>query len=399
MSLTFVKSQTLYELNSQGDEIEIGNELSKWKKEVEHVKIFGLGESNHSVGTTFKAKVSMVKYLHDSLGVDVIAFESGMYDCKKINDSFNDTLNTSSVNFFKGLWGVWRSEEVRELYNYISSKPKQNRPEIIGIDIQLLTHSKEKIAYEYVELSDTLNSYNKNVPVNDTLLFQLLEKAARYSNTYAKLSKSDTTILGEKLRMIESVIESNGLDTTEYFSFFKRMSKNIRVDIIRRYYPKIMMRDSMMYENLLWFVKNNPNKKIAVWAATSHLFYNTDSVGNKDYNFVSMGEHLRKKFGDSYYVIAFTPHSGRGGWKKSGLLSYRIKKPRKKSLEYHINNVSDSDYVLFPLEDNIEWIKKNRITKTKFFWRKEIKMIPYAVSDAAFYIKKMQSPNYIKKNK
>ena len=51
---------------------------------IKNTKVVMLGEQSHGDGTTFLAKVRLIKFLHQELGFDVLAFESGLYDCNKV---------------------------------------------------------------------------------------------------------------------------------------------------------------------------------------------------------------------------------------------------------------------------------------------------------------------------
>src|SRR5262249_15975594 len=42
-----------------------------------------LGEEWHGSGATFRARSRLIKFLHQKCGFDVLAFESGLYDCRK----------------------------------------------------------------------------------------------------------------------------------------------------------------------------------------------------------------------------------------------------------------------------------------------------------------------------
>ena len=73
------------------------------------------------MGTTFKTKVAMIKYLCDSLNFNVVAFESGLYDCKVTNDSLHAGTSSQKL-FFDGLFGIWKCDEVKDLYEYLVKK-------------------------------------------------------------------------------------------------------------------------------------------------------------------------------------------------------------------------------------------------------------------------------------
>ena len=43
-------------------------------------RVVQLGEPNHGAGTSFAAKVRLIKFLHRRMGFDVLVWESGFYD-------------------------------------------------------------------------------------------------------------------------------------------------------------------------------------------------------------------------------------------------------------------------------------------------------------------------------
>jgi len=58
-------------------------DLEPFAKAVGDARIVMLGEATHGDGTTFLAKSRLVRFLHERMGFDVLAFESGLYDMRK----------------------------------------------------------------------------------------------------------------------------------------------------------------------------------------------------------------------------------------------------------------------------------------------------------------------------
>lgn len=386
-------------------EIQGGNfkELYNWKHELKNVTVVGLGESNHHMGTTFKSKVGMIKYLHDSLGFNTIAFESGMYDCYKANKLMKEG-RSNSEDFFNALFPFWRSNEVLELYEYIlNSYQTENPIEFVGIDMQALNLSEKYLKDDYKMLFDTLKHYNDVVTVSDRF-YELLDKEIKYSNYFKKFDQEDTAYFGEKLREISNIITKNELDTATYFSFWNRISKNIIMDFTRMHYnqnQRTTRRDSTMYENLSWHFIQDSTRKTIIWAASFHLVLDVKSIfynKRQSTDFNTLGMYCKKNLKDKYYFIAFTPLEGKFGFKEKGLFtSYKVKKTTQNSIEYFINQQTNYDFAMLSLRNkvNIQFIMDNEIKRTKFLGAKETEMIPYNVADAVFYIKTMGIPQYI----
>jgi erythromycin esterase-like protein len=376
-------------------EIETGNfeNFNSLKDELNGVKIVSLGEGNHYMGTTFKAKVAMIKYLHDSLDFDVIAFESGLYDCKVTNDSLQ-TRKSSKNLFFDGLFGVWKCNEVEDLYDYLTENYNQekNPLDFIGIDNQLLGNSKKFLKADFYKLFDSLQNYSSEIIESDRF-YSILDEVIRTSNFKQNFSIDDTTYFSGKLRIINHIIEEYHLENRPYYQFWKQLCNNIISDYTRMFFqPFGAIRDSMMYENLKWYMKLHPEKKIIIWAASGHIMF---EPRNNDSNNKPMGTYLKNNFKEQYYAIVFTTYTGKYGNKDKGLLSFKIKKSTGNSIEHNIHKNYCGNFALFSLRNNKnkEFIEQKKITHVKI-GRNENIMIPFEFADALFYIKEMHAPKY-----
>lgn len=354
------------------------------------VTVIGLGESTHNVGTTFKAKVYIVKYLHENLGFNNLVFESGFYDCNKANQLASNG-DTSENNFFDAIFGVWNTNEVSELFHYIRSTYNTKHPlRFSGMDVQFLNLSKKYFIEDFFAFYRELQ--NRSIGVEDSIMLRgALERKMRKSNVPARMSTNDTSILSNHILNIIRNIDSLKLDTSFYFDFWKRNCVNIVADYRRRFF-KSSIRDSMMAENTIWHSRNDLNSKIILWSANTHLSKDLSSVQKSGYDFVTLGQFLTRHYQNRYYFIAFTQNFGRGGY--SNLLSYKFKPASKLSVEYLIDSFSNkSDYVFWDIRSDTP-DKSNEIIKTKFFGNKEIQMNIYSVCDGIFYSKKMYAPKY-----
>src|SRR5262245_636538 len=86
-------------------------------------RLVQLGESGHGVAEFDSAKVRLVKFFHEQMGFDVMAFESSIYECFAANGAAN------SVNMLRGsIFGVWATEEVLPLFAYIKSTQDPAHP-------------------------------------------------------------------------------------------------------------------------------------------------------------------------------------------------------------------------------------------------------------------------------
>src|SRR5258707_321593 len=59
-------------------------DLAPLRTTLKGVRVVLLGEQDHGDGTTLAGKIRLIRFLHEQMGFDVLAFESGFYDCPKV---------------------------------------------------------------------------------------------------------------------------------------------------------------------------------------------------------------------------------------------------------------------------------------------------------------------------
>jgi erythromycin esterase len=98
-------------------------------------RVVQLGEPSHGAGASFAAKARLVKFLHQRMGFDVVAWESGLYDVHLTQMGMragDDGVAAAQA----GILMVWSaSEEVRPLFEYARASQSTSRPlDMAGFD-------------------------------------------------------------------------------------------------------------------------------------------------------------------------------------------------------------------------------------------------------------------------
>ncbi len=372
------------------------------QKDLENVRIVGLGESSHFMGETYVSKTKMVKYLHQQCGFDVIAIESPMYN---LDVYYNEQIKTNQVKnpwHFTAISGVWVTDDMYELFDYILETQKTDRPLIYtGFDASLFhTEDTYKLDQDYGNFINQLNKETHSTIKTDSLFTKALYSSAKYCYYPEKVSPADTLILHNTFREVRTAL--NKLEKKNgYYYYWEQITENIE-SVYRRGYPAPWYREEQMVRNISFLAnKKFPNKKIILWAATLHLLDDITKVEEykKQSKNYTMGNALREKFKDQYYVMAFVPATGTTGLKGYLGLAKLKAKAKKGSIERYILDNYNPDYAFVSLrnEPSQKLITENHIEKSNLLGLTPYKMDMLSVVDAFFYLKEERLVSFEKR--
>ncbi len=278
-----------------------------------------LGESAHGIAEFNWVKVRLVKYLHQELGFDVIAFESPMTECDEANAH---VVKYSAVSTMKDcVFPVWRTEEVLPLFEYIKTSRSSQRPlQLVGFDNQITSRGRDTTDARFDSLlrqvdpamADGLEAAERQLTRKRNADVEA-EVTAFYLRVHQVLTQHRERLASGHKRPVEvDLAIREALSRVEYV---RQRAAEARGDDK----GAADIRDKAMAENLDFVLDRlYPGRKVIVWAANGHISYTQSSVTVPR----PMGSWLEKRRPELYAVGMYM---GQGVGSSNQRQLYRIK--------------------------------------------------------------------------
>ncbi len=282
-------------------------------------KIILLGESCHGDGTTFEAKTRLIKYLHEELNYNVLAFEGAtIFDLYYAGAVIKrgKTPDIAQKQLLNGLYKSWSaSKEFQELASYIGQNIDSLN--LVGIDNNFAMT-------DYAHYFPNFLNQSFNLINSPDINFQNFLDQHNLLLTKSDQLTNDSTFQFEKfindINAIKNILNESSKGSPEAKDYLthelgnlKSFVKGVEMGITEN----VPFRDKKMAENLIWLIdKYYPNEKVIIWTANFHAAKNLNQAiyveGDDLYqNFITLAQHLADKYGeDKIYSIACTSSEG-----------------------------------------------------------------------------------------
>jgi erythromycin esterase len=128
------------------------SDLEPLARAIGEARLVLLGEATHGDGSAFRAKARLVRFLHERLGFDVLAFEAGLFDMDLVDAALREGSDLR-VAAERGLYSMWaHSSEVLDLLEAVRAAHSSGRQlTVAGFDARISTAAaRERLAADAV---------------------------------------------------------------------------------------------------------------------------------------------------------------------------------------------------------------------------------------------------------
>ena len=295
-------------------------DLMPLKEKIGQARVVMLGEQEHGDGSTYAAKSRMAKFLHQEMGFNIVAFESGFFG---VNKAWDDYRAGKAVyqKVLDQLYIFWpESTMCAEFFQYVENSQNTARPiTLSGFDNQQIT----RVAIDdfIPGIDSLLNIHQIRLSTEDLAFFQTTVADLMTHFYDHQFSPENQQRFFTTVAYIKQSFEKNSVP-----AFWVQSLDNLKGFAEHAWYfwndqeadmANHNWRDIQMAKNFMWlYRKKFKEEKILIWAANGHTLktdtlFDVEVAGYKPHiRQYPMGEVLYDSLGQDLYAVGFTSYHG-----------------------------------------------------------------------------------------
>jgi erythromycin esterase len=360
-------------------------------------RLVQLGESGHGVAEFDLAKDRLVRFFHEQMGFDVIAFESSIYECFAAN-----TATGGGDMLSRSIFAVWSTNEVLPLFEYIRDTQRTDHPLILaGFDTQI--SSARGVAGRPAFLRRVVAAvdagYAEEVAAfDDDFVTRTRNDSSRYDASEAFYDRLDAFLRDNRERIAEALPGDPapvvaGRIAYSMVRYIRQMRAFAKRPTDTGPEGGGAIRDAGMADNLTALARElYPDRKILIWAHNFHIRHanaSTDSLQR------TMGSFIVERFRPELYTIGLYMNQGTAAYNDRSI--YIIRPAASGSMEWVMANAGPStlfvDFLHQTSEPGNAWMFEPIVARE--WGTSPLLLVPREQYDGVLFIDRVTSPSYL----